>query len=504
MFQCIRGDTFNVVVVDEANFIRSSIYNEILPMISTDLGKLILVSSHRNHSAETSNFVDIDSLRGNDILVNNVVHVCSAHIASLLKEKIPLSFCICYMFSQAPHISMNQTYSRIVSAFANRNSNNSEITDEEASDKLETNHFSSLMSEMGIVHSGLHPLTAGQNINVNDMRLASLAGRQHLISKQINVHRYLTCDSKLQFNRTIVVYIDPAPTEHTFRSLNAMTFVTYAYETKNEDISDTQHHYVVLAIEEFHATQYEQRPGFSMQTLAKVFLQTCDVLYRLYEGYFNHVLLAPEANTINLEGDFWDECRRLYRAKYNSFHENLTIESTLIEYNPFGKKSPAIDGDDDDALIPRQKRQKSSNEVRIEKQKYKKQKQENMKRYRIGYMLQSEKVNRLYNFFTSCYNFRPGNIADLTCAEYMWSTTIVDTNDLAEYLADAMDVLRLKRKNNRHGISTNSINQYTISGKREMKKSFIQDDLAICTAFSTLLCEDYVHERLLCKLERLQ
>lgn len=108
----LRGQTFNVMYVDETNFIMPSIYQELIPMLSTGKARMIMMSSQKT-GQDNKDFVDLSSVRMDDILMCNVSYVCANHCLAMIRnEQISITRCFCYFFSQPLHINTDLGYKK--------------------------------------------------------------------------------------------------------------------------------------------------------------------------------------------------------------------------------------------------------------------------------------------------------------------------------------------------------------------------------------------------------
>lgn len=477
--QILRGDTYNYVFVDESCFVRPSAFGEVVPMLLTDNGHMVLTSSHKS-GQDSRTFVDMKSLRRTQILINNVVHVCPNHIVSMLNNDVTAMCCPCYLFHQPHHITADADYRRILNAFSQRSG--PRVDDDETGDAKTV-----MLSEVGILPPGL----SLQDVNDSTKRqLASVRGSEKFCSKLVDVRDYVILGRKrhLVFSRDIVVYIDPAPT-NVGRSYHAMCFVTRAEEL-NPQPGETRYRYVILAVEEFQTDDVDSQTRDGLLALATVFTTTCSVLTRLYEGYFTTFIVAPEANSIHVD-PFWSRCGVLYAKDPTLIRSQVTILGTTIQTPSVKARMTDCEKEIRKRYKPYLKKKEITSakayefQYLFDKCDYE---PKNAQSYRIGYALGGNKVSKIYNFFSSFYNPTSGNVCDVSCATTIWSWWIGQYNrSIPVYVAKKLELLEIRPTISQ----TTGKTVYKIGGKKKEKDgSFVQDDLPIAVVMSVCLCAD--------------
>jgi len=345
--QCLRGSTFNYIYLDEMCFLRPTVFGEVLPMLQTDSGHLVLTSSHKS-GQDRRRFVDMHDLRSDAILINNVTHVCASHIVDMLNSKVSVPCCTCYLFSRPHHFISSLDIRKISTAFSTLSGANGHNVRQEITSKT------AMLSEMGIIPPGVttESLT-GDDIDLSGTRLASNAGVDRMCSQLVDVHmhtaytyspdivseyvagRQHVTTGSLLFDPVIVVYVDP--TQHDVgQSMHAMAFVTRAnniqesadYIRRGTLPTD---HYVLLAFEEFQ-TAWVSHDNDRYEALAQTFISTCGVLTSLYNGYFERIIVVPESNG-SCANNFWRLCRSKYARNSYLMKQNIEILCTTVPIN---------------------------------------------------------------------------------------------------------------------------------------------------------------------------
>jgi len=305
-----------------------------------------------------------------------------------------------------------------------------------------------MLSEIGILPPGSSMIDFQKKT-----RLATDIGCDRFCSSLVSVSDHLLKKSRLNFEKKIVVYIDPTPTS-VGSSLHAMCFTTRA-ENIDPNHGEARYWYVLLAVEEF-STEDITSDNDGMDALARVFINTVVIIHRLYDGFFDDYVVAPEANSFHVER-FWRRCSQLFQG-FPELENAVDICATTIAVRgPAKRHSP----------YPKNKK---------------------IQTYRVGYALGSEKVFKIYNFFASMFNPSSDKKNAVVCAKEIWSWSVRHQSDsIPYYVSQKLNQLEVRPKvNHASGITT-----YKIGGKQtNTEGEYVQDDLAIATVMSVCLYED--------------
>ncbi|ABF21689.1 putative ATPase subunit of terminase [Human alphaherpesvirus 3] len=110
----IRGQDFNLLFVDEANFIRPDAVQTIVGFLNQTNCKIIFVSSTNTGKASTS---FLYNLRGSsDQLLNVVTYVCDDHMPRVLAHS-DVTACSCYVLNKPVFITMDGAMRRTADLF---------------------------------------------------------------------------------------------------------------------------------------------------------------------------------------------------------------------------------------------------------------------------------------------------------------------------------------------------------------------------------------------------
>ncbi|AFR32459.1 DNA packaging terminase subunit 1 [Leporid alphaherpesvirus 4] len=112
--QGIRGQDFNLLFVDEANFIRPDAVQTIMGFLNQANCKIIFVSSTNTGKASTS---FLYNLRGSaDGLLNVVTYVCDDHMSRVVTHT-DATACSCYILNKPVFIAMDGALRRTADLF---------------------------------------------------------------------------------------------------------------------------------------------------------------------------------------------------------------------------------------------------------------------------------------------------------------------------------------------------------------------------------------------------
>lgn len=524
----LRGETFNVMYVDETNFIPPSIYQELIPMLSTGKARMIMMSSHKA-GQDNKDFVDLSSVRMNEMLMCNVSYVCAEHCLALIRnEDMTITRCFCNFFTQPLHINTDAGYKKFTAAFSVKTSYKNGTAE---ADK--TQRKIALLSEIGVLPPGITEEDLA-NVDVNMIKLSSDAGKKHMMTNSVVVEEYIGAQKKPNATMCdfVVVYIDPAPTD-TERSYHAMTFVGRLDVIDPSNTRET-HRYVILWVEEFSTDQFAKDAEYAY-ALAAVFMRSCVAISRLYSNYFKTFYVIPEANSISLDR-FQYHCARMESCLQELAQFGVIILTAVMrvgvkrrakeeERNAKAKKKM------DDDYVRRQKElggattsqqidystlysvngaklqkvmQSSMLYYEIQNERHKQELHDlRSAQYRIGYSLGVDKFERFSKFFSAFYNKSDQNINDITCAFNVSSFFLQGKEvSIPAYIAQKMVELSIRRRHNARGVAS-----YTISGKASKgsgKWQHLQDDLAVTIICSTTLFEDIASRKFKGEFMRLE
>jgi len=485
-------------------------------MLCSENAHIILTSSHKV-GQDSRDYINMESLRKSEILINNSIQICPNHSLAMLNPEITASNCICYLFHQPRHIISNASYRRILTAFSSaiqsKYQSRKEIFEEQ---QCSINTKSAMLSEIGILPPNISVLN---NINDNEIRtLATISGCNRFYSNFIDVNKYISINNpSLLFDKKIIIYIDPAPL-NVFRSSHAICFIATASSLKeininNNNIDDTitynnnnnlkqnylkSVHYVILAVEEFNTTDINNDTGDCMKAIAQVFMSTINIITIKYDAYFTDFIVVPEANDVSVD-DFWTNCKYLYKQYDMLIKNNIAIFTTVIDVKINSENS------DTDNALSLQKYNKFSRVQRyqlfsprateldsiIKINEIKKQEE---KKIRIGYILGGHKVKKFYYFFSNIFNICVTNYEIISCANHIWSFTLYKRKkSIPDYIVQKLKLLEIRPIVH---YQSGKIS-YKISGKGGNKSSgYIQDDLPTAIVMSTMINHDIRNNKL--------
>ncbi|ANF34873.1 DNA packaging terminase subunit 1 [Suid alphaherpesvirus 1] len=236
----IRGQDFNLLFVDEANFIRPDAVQTILGFMNQASCKIIFVSSTNTGKASTS---FLTNLRGTDML-NVVTYVCDEHMRRVVAHT-DATACSCYVLNKPVFITMDA---------ATRTTAERLLPD-------------SFMQEI------LGGAVAGREAPV----LTRAAGERFLLYRPSSVaNRRLLAG-------TLHVYVDPAFTANA-RASGTGVAVVGSYRRS----------WIVLGLEHFFLRALT---GASADEIARCVVRCLARVLALHDGAFSAVRVAVEGNS---------------------------------------------------------------------------------------------------------------------------------------------------------------------------------------------------------------
>lgn len=437
LFQTFRGSTFNVILIDECNFLPQHIYNEIIPMTNTDNGRMMLMSSQKS-GKDKRDVIDLDTTRSKYVLFNRVSYVCAAHIKALLKNNTTLIKCPCYYFSSPIHIMMDEGYRDILNLFT--------ISDPGTDGPNGISESkTALLAEIGCL-----PTNDLSMMIKSDLTLTSLASARanvYMATNLFDTHEFTEgiLKNTLLVSKTILVYLDPAPCD-VESSYNALSYITEIYNSDGESS-----HYVILGVEHFRTRDIDNDSGDTSLACVKLIMANLNLVCALYDSYFDRVIIAPECNSLSLEPLRYHLSHFFFRS---DLCQKINIQFTSVA---------TVNGRN--TMNPNQM-DSTGEQPHIKKRK--------VSAFRIGYMLSTKnKISNCVNFYNRVYNQ-----CRIQCAKKMLSCSLKNIDSsLVQYIINQLNTMQF---------SKNSTGTYSISGK----KSNQLDDLAISIIMGTCILND--------------
>lgn len=469
-FQSFRGLSINTFYGDESYFLNVEVFPEILPMLTLDKGRVILMSSHKLPSESKQVYMDLDSLRCDEVLFNSVTYVCSNHQTALLQSDINIANCICKIFAPPSHIDNLCAYRDYVHKFVRAKQGFAH----DGSDGHE-----SLLAEIGCIPNATN--STNKNVNLNLVKLTNTQSEREIVSKLFPISDYINgIRNDMYVSTTMTVYYDPA-TCNSNSSYNALCFMAKItegaqsnkneYDGEDDDKSKSigAQHYVILAVEDFPSSFVDPDQEDCISASVQLILDNLLSLHQLYNGYFKDVIIAPESNSIGME-------RFCYLLKeildeHSYLLKKLTIHITTV---------PAPISNSEDMLhrakhyasinnIPSSSRFSTTNKCRKRPAK--------QVRVKPGFFIGSNKVNDCFYFYAEIFNRNR-----LHCS----STLISQSLDHKQHSIPLYIVNKLRSLEVRKRPQTGS---FYISGKhaRKSHSEEITDDLAISIIMSVMV-----------------
>lgn len=499
-----RGATYNLIFIDETNFISPKIFPEILPNLSYGSAKLICTSSQKN-GQDSRPFVNIKNVRLSKVTTNVVEFVCPNHCLDLIRqEQVQYSMCLCNTFQQPFHINTGSDMRKLMSAFSVQDKG-----DKGNGEDDEMNSKATMLSEIGIMPPGISMSELeGMGSAISKMRMTAESARKQFMNHKVGVHAWIRDRPEL-VSRTVVAYLDPTPTSYksenleTFdRSMHAITFVT-----KVNDVM------VVLGVEEFTTQMYERDSHDSMKAMATVFMAQTYFIHTTYDGFFTDIILIPEVNSCDLD-NMWFNCQKIYKERPI---DTRIMAPFMIKKNTTAPKQPvkgrrkyrktkldngrvilvdtgkemqiqddAFEEDMMDDLASTHYMSPSLSALTVTSEELREMmessSEECTQKYKIGYRMTKDKVSLFLKFFSTTFNFNKFYMADV-----VMSFSKAGKCDITSFLLDKLDGVVITTTTNKSGKKV-----MVVSGKKATGKNKHEaDDVAVSTVMAASLFERY-------------
>lgn len=265
--QKLRGAGYNLIVVDEVNFLPLKIFYELVPMCQEENTKMMLATSDRPDS-DTRDYINIDSLRCEAIPSVRWTYFCPNHQRSV---KGKATRCLCNLFKTPPHITLTPVMNEVVRAFEAAAGGSGNL---------------SLAAELGLeIECEYDEGSTNQQFlfgkSSGPIRLARKEAIDYFVSP-FNPRELVSISD------TVWVYIDPG----LFNS-ETCAFNGHAYVAENE----TEDESVILAAENFKSGEISEAVE-SCQANAIVCAVTLDALFRLHKN-LKRAIVVVESNTMD-------------------------------------------------------------------------------------------------------------------------------------------------------------------------------------------------------------
>lgn len=478
--------------------------------MTCDDGRLILTSSHKyTNIKKKQSFLDMNLLKTDQIFINNITSVCENHIKRILQANTSIMACNCNLFHRPSHITANADYRDILNAFLVSSSSQSDLEDDTSKTHI--------LAESGVLPAGLTPQNVHKTCDLSVARLSNFAGYSRFCTNHYPVNEVLSHKNNRyqgEISKTVVVYIDPALTS-AGQSLNGMSFVT-RHDRLCQQSSKIYYRYILLAVEEFSTSWLCPDTQDISYALAECFIATCNVITKLYEGYFNKYIIFAECNSINL-GRFWSLCKELFAQNLILKNSNIVILSSVTALaSQVITQDTRMRSAKRKALVEVKKIKKRVNEYEntlshtlddtgktectFDEMAYNFAVNDlrchndvisdhtNMDQYRIGYVLGADKLNNVLHFFYKIYNAYEDSHMSLCCSTQIWSYFLINQRlPVPTYIGKKLQQLELRPHTNKGKYG------YKVTGKKQLHNQFVCDDLAIAIVMSVVLCENVLN-----------
>lgn len=532
-----RGATYNLMFVDETNYLSPKIFPELMPNLLLQGSKMICTTSQRN-GQDTKPFVDLKKIRMDAVLSCVIEYVCPNHCVALIRqENLFFSTCICYMFAQPLHINVVSFMRRLLEAFST--SSSSSTGNAGGGGSSYGNSKAAILSEIGIMPPGLNAEALDHLDASANIKMVSEEGRKHFLSERIDLGQHIrdifannnknTGRPRFHVHDKVLTYLDPTPTSHRTGKKNnndsaaatndaskhAMVTITAMQDDAGEITR-----YIILGVEEFTTEQYEPTTHHAGRAMAHVYMAHLITLHRLYHGYFTDYYLIPEINSYDLD-DMWYNCEKLLyqnqtllegvnvytpcmvsREKNSAKNTSLQKRKAAIEnvsldglFHSHMKRQRTADGGVDnnfhqiDMALARDSRTLAlSIEELKNKLVHRHESDGKIYKFKLGFRLAKDKLQRFLHFFNNVYNKAATRraTADITMAKAAVSWSLMRRHNLAEYVADKLECVYIRTE-----VKANGVKVHRVSGKKGLHGKHETDDVAVCTVMAQTLYSYY-------------
>ncbi|QFU14585.1 tripartite terminase subunit 3 [Psittacid alphaherpesvirus 5] len=245
-FQGLRGQDFNILFVDEANFIKPAAMHTIIGFLNQTKCKIIFVSSTNTGQTSTSLLYKLKETTNS--FLNVVTYICDEHLPEV-RKRTDIATCSCFVLHKPVYVSMDGEVRRTADLF--------------------------------VQDSFMHEI-AGGRVGKN-----GLSG--HLFTDsaidQFLVYRPSTTNihNLENINRILTVYIDPAYTSNRHASGTGIAIVTHLRDS-----------IVILGMEHFYL---ESLTGESATEIARCAYLCISYVCLLHMNHFTEVRISVEGNS---------------------------------------------------------------------------------------------------------------------------------------------------------------------------------------------------------------
>ena len=343
----LRGSEFNLMLVDETNFLSPKIFPELIPNLLLRDSKMICSTSQKN-GQDSRPFVDLRKVRMDAVLSCVIEYVCPNHCTALIKQdNLMFTTCSCYMFAQPLHINVVSTMRRLLQAFSTRTGGGGMISATFGGSSY-ANSKDAILSEIGIIPPGFTTDILDKLNSSTDIKLLSEQGERHFLHSRLDLLAEIVSSNNV--HRTVLTYLDPTPSSYRTGgkqqpsndpSKHAMVTVTAM-----KDGIKTR--FVVIGVEEFSTEQLEPETHDSGRAMASVYMAHISTIHHYYNRYFTEYFLVPEVNSFDLD-NMWYNCR-LILNKYAVNYDNMNIYAPCIVVSE-NKRSASKEGRKRKAVI---------------------------------------------------------------------------------------------------------------------------------------------------------
>ncbi|SCO83577.1 DNA packaging terminase subunit 1 [Spheniscid alphaherpesvirus 1] len=244
----LRGQDFNLLFVDEANFIRPDAVQTIVGFLNQTNCKIIFVSSTNTGKASTSFLYNIKGT--SDELLNVVTYICDEHMQRVVTHTNATA-CSCYVLNKPVFITMDGAMRQT--------------------------------AELFLADSFMQEIIGGGEIGGRGGQLCNQPVFTNSALDRFVLYRPSTVSNQTILSRDLYVYVDPAFTANTRASGTGVAVI-------GRYMSD----YVIFGLEHFFLRALT---GCSAEAIGRCVVQCLAQIYALHKQAFGKVYITIEGNS---------------------------------------------------------------------------------------------------------------------------------------------------------------------------------------------------------------
>nr|DBA11685.1 TPA_asm: ORF71 [Malaco herpesvirus 4] len=493
-------------------------------MTTVDNGQVDALSSHRNAHDKSDIVLKVDDVRSKHVCCLSVEYVCKGHIEALLKGDTDK--CRCNFFKQPTHMKTRSEYREVLDMFTYTVPGSGDTT---------ISNKNALLSEIGILPKNVNTSAVGSSeLDLTLSNLTTLKARRYTTATLFPLIDYINgTRSDFYICKNLFAYVDPAPFESRY-SKNSICIMVRASNNIPNAGRDTL--YIVVAVEDFKSSEVDAVTMDSTLANSKRLITMLTMINIKYNGYFNDIVVAPEANSFSMEafkhrcaqlffdsallpqaltahmttycvGDMRSDMTEIKRKRIAELSERTAMKRRIKEEGDLSKtilsvwnhESTDLDYFSRGSMKDRQRIRSYTNdnknaavrnlfmgkELNVAHVPMVLDSNATHVKLRIGFKMDRNKVSYCVNFFSRVFNECRLMFADTVLSMSLANKSV----SVSQYVVDQLAGLQIRRKGCRGG--------YEITGKKRISKEnrtgdgddHIRDDCAISLIMTAVVLD---------------